>query len=276
MDKRVTIKDIAKAAGVSVATVSYVLNNRQDQKISTATKARVLQAVSDMGYTGTRAAKSTAQRTGCIAICSGAEDGTLLQADHGSLISALVRQIEQRGYLSIILTPDRCDRITKADALICIDASDELIRRTVQHNSIPVLELNGWSDHPMTCRINTDYAQVMRRAQEEFGFDFCVVTCDPPSAALREHISAQCGSDVFFCRTSDDLIDFLAYNKGRPLAVCSATAYWICKAYGARAVCTAPETELLAENTAATARLCATGHQPDLRDIRLFLPESKK
>ena len=267
MDKRVTIKDIAKAAGVSVATVSYVLNNRQDQKISTATKARILQIVSDMGYAGSHTEK-TARRTGCIAICTGAENGTLLQADHGQLIAALTRHIEHCGFLSLLLSVDNCDRISKADALVCIDVTDEQLRKTVQHNSIPVIELNGMSDHPMTCRINTDYRQVMQRAQEHFGFDFCVLTCEPHGDTLREYISSECGSDVYFCRDYHDVSACIA--AGRPLAVCSSSAYWMCVSAGASALLTAPDIELIAEHVASTARLCAMGHQPDRRDILLF------
>lgn len=45
-----TIKDVAREAGVSVATVSYVLNNKP-AGVSEQTRQRVLQAVARLGYT---------------------------------------------------------------------------------------------------------------------------------------------------------------------------------------------------------------------------------
>lgn len=50
MKKNVTAKDIAKLCGVSQATVSYVINNRQNQKISEETRRKVLDAVEALHY----------------------------------------------------------------------------------------------------------------------------------------------------------------------------------------------------------------------------------
>lgn len=47
---RVTMKDVALRAGVSQSTVSFVLNGLEDMRISRDTRARVLQAVEDLGY----------------------------------------------------------------------------------------------------------------------------------------------------------------------------------------------------------------------------------
>ena len=58
MKKNVTAKDIAKLCGVSQATVSYVINNRQNQKISEETRRKVLDAVEALHYYPNASAKS--------------------------------------------------------------------------------------------------------------------------------------------------------------------------------------------------------------------------
>jgi DNA-binding LacI/PurR family transcriptional regulator len=46
----VTIKDVAKVAGVSMTTVSFVLNNGEKSTVGEETKKRVRQAIQDLGY----------------------------------------------------------------------------------------------------------------------------------------------------------------------------------------------------------------------------------
>lgn len=48
--KYVTIKDVAGLAGVSVATVSYVLNNKKVDRITDETRQKVLQAAKELNY----------------------------------------------------------------------------------------------------------------------------------------------------------------------------------------------------------------------------------
>ena len=47
--QNITIAEIAKRAGVSTATVSYVLNDRQDVKISEETRERILALCRELG-----------------------------------------------------------------------------------------------------------------------------------------------------------------------------------------------------------------------------------
>ena len=54
--RKVTIKDVAQAAGVSTQTVSRVINSRPD--VSPNTRLRVKQVISDLGYSPNVLARS--------------------------------------------------------------------------------------------------------------------------------------------------------------------------------------------------------------------------
>ncbi|MEX0427236.1 LacI family DNA-binding transcriptional regulator [Nocardioides sp. DS6] len=49
-ERRVTMRDVAAASGVSQATVGFVLNNTPTQTISAPTRERVLRAAKELGY----------------------------------------------------------------------------------------------------------------------------------------------------------------------------------------------------------------------------------
>jgi DNA-binding LacI/PurR family transcriptional regulator len=66
MAKRVTIHDVASEAGVSLQTVSRVLNNRPD--VSAATRQRVLEIIRRLGFQPDTAARSLRGRSGCIGV----------------------------------------------------------------------------------------------------------------------------------------------------------------------------------------------------------------
>lgn len=56
--KKVSIKDVAKEAGVSPTTVSYILNNNKNVSIMPETRARVLAAAEKLKYVPSQAAKT--------------------------------------------------------------------------------------------------------------------------------------------------------------------------------------------------------------------------
>lgn len=56
--RRVTGRDVAKRAGVSQSTVSFVINNDPNQTIPDATRERVLAAAAELGYVPQAAARS--------------------------------------------------------------------------------------------------------------------------------------------------------------------------------------------------------------------------
>src|SRR5215469_5924769 len=54
-----SIKDVARRAGVSIATVSHVLNGTRDTRPET--RERVLAAIQDLGYSQNQAARNLAR-----------------------------------------------------------------------------------------------------------------------------------------------------------------------------------------------------------------------
>lgn len=66
---RVTSRDVAKAAGVSQTTVSFVLNGRADQGISRETRDNVLAQAHALGYVPSAAARSLRMGTSGVVLC---------------------------------------------------------------------------------------------------------------------------------------------------------------------------------------------------------------
>jgi DNA-binding LacI/PurR family transcriptional regulator len=91
---RVTSADVARLAGVSRATVSYVLNDTPRQSISADTRTRVLDAAAQLGYAPSAAARALRTGRSDVVLCLlpdwpiGSEVGALL----GCLSTALARE----------------------------------------------------------------------------------------------------------------------------------------------------------------------------------------
>ena len=58
--KRITSSDVARAAGVSRATVSFVLNDKPGMRITEETRRRVLEAARELDYRPHASARSLA------------------------------------------------------------------------------------------------------------------------------------------------------------------------------------------------------------------------
>ncbi|GIE94968.1 LacI family DNA-binding transcriptional regulator [Paractinoplanes rishiriensis] len=92
--RRVTSADVARLAGVSRATVSYVLNDTPKQTISAGTRTRVLDAATRLGYAPSAAARTLRTGRSDVVLCLlpdwpiGPELGSTLN----NLSTALARQ----------------------------------------------------------------------------------------------------------------------------------------------------------------------------------------
>src|SRR3712207_1246937 len=109
-----TSSDVAKRAGVSRATVSYVLNNVPDSRIGEETRARVHAAAKELGYTPHAMARSLRVGHSNLVLIPLASipSGPLLEAYYDTLTTRL----RELGY-TVIFHADRCARGVEAARL---------------------------------------------------------------------------------------------------------------------------------------------------------------
>ena len=96
--RQVSIRDVAKASGVSLTTVSLILN-KSDQRISDATRQRVLKAIDDLGYQPNRLAQGLQSRkSNILAILVPQLRHTFADVYFGELISGIYDVADDAGY----------------------------------------------------------------------------------------------------------------------------------------------------------------------------------
>jgi DNA-binding LacI/PurR family transcriptional regulator len=97
--RRVTIKGVAEAAGVSIATVSFVLNNRPGQVISGPVRERVLEAARRLHYAPSAAAAGLARkRTANVAIFFYLNDHLITNQMYSFVIQGAIKEASEREY----------------------------------------------------------------------------------------------------------------------------------------------------------------------------------
>ena len=137
MPKQVTIKDIAKEAGVSVALVSFVMNNRLDAdgkqkyRVGESTRERILEVARRMHYRPVQRILQRAQRS----LVAGVVLPDPADAYYGSFAAQLERLALPQGCTLLFGysqgDPVRFDRLTaaflerKVDGLVVVPPAQE-------------------------------------------------------------------------------------------------------------------------------------------------------
>jgi glycogen debranching enzyme/DNA-binding LacI/PurR family transcriptional regulator len=140
---RARIQDVAKAAGVSTTTVSYVLNGRGN--IPDATRERVLKAAADLKYQPSRVGQALAtQRTQVIGLAA-PRATTVADPFFSAVAAAFTAAVGQAGYQVVLLSPDagvremvQAARAQQMGALLLLELEPDDER-------VPALEAEGVS-----------------------------------------------------------------------------------------------------------------------------------
>ena len=149
----VTMQDVARRAGVSVMTVSNVVN--EQPHVRATTRAKVLEAISELGYHVNTAARSLRQgRTGVVVLAVPEIDKPYF----GLLATLLIERAAARGYdLLVEQTAARRDRELDAIARSRLRSYDGLILSAVQLHDDDAGLLRG--DFPIVLLGERSYTQ---------------------------------------------------------------------------------------------------------------------
>jgi DNA-binding LacI/PurR family transcriptional regulator len=205
-NKKVTIKDVAKEAGVSVATVSYVVNGRTDLKISDETRKKVLHVINLLNYSPNQAAKALAsKRKNLIGFAISETDSVLKSADQMLIMKSVTKFLSDKNYEVFLIPPARFENYGQADALICYDLEKDTFKTLGDCNFSPLLALDCYINDPLFFQINTNLDRLKAAANKHFsGEKYQYVMLDTNNAD-RKDFTSNSFEDILFVSTPNDL-----------------------------------------------------------------------
>jgi LacI family transcriptional regulator len=134
--KRVTHRDVAERAGVSVATVSYVINNGP-RPVSIHARRRVEAAVSELGYVPNDLARSLRlQQTSLVGLII----PSLANPVYGEIARELERVCTQQGMLVVLCNSDRAEDRERRFVRILRSKQVDGVVITPHSEALPLLE----------------------------------------------------------------------------------------------------------------------------------------
>jgi DNA-binding LacI/PurR family transcriptional regulator len=206
-EKKATVRDIAAKAGVSVATVSYVLNDKKDTKISDVTRKKVLQVANLLNYSIPEKYKNQDARKGACTI------GVMyqLKADtlsRNSEIMTLINLLAERFFrigFNCQLIPIESEAeyqkpVEGLDGIIAIDLEESVFKQMSGQYFIPILCLDMMINDFLFYQIHTDMEGIVSKAKDILGDDFYLVIDRYNNNRYLEYISsvAPDGKALFF------------------------------------------------------------------------------
>jgi LacI family transcriptional regulator len=166
VSERLTIKDVAVRAGVSIATVSRALNDKGD--VSVQTRARVREVARSVGYSADRTARSLAtQKTRLVAVVVGDNAGhrDLSLVFFAKVLAAISRRLAQSTYDPLLLQPRDLGLEHRVDAaiLIGVDGDDAVVSHLASRR-VPLVGVDVRCARGRAAYVGSDHADGVRLA----------------------------------------------------------------------------------------------------------------
>jgi len=159
---RPTIRDVAREAGVSIATVSRVLNAKGD--VSEAARERVQDAAAALGYSADPVARAlVSQKTHLVGVVVGDNAGhrDLSLIFFGKVLAAIARRLSESGNEPLLLHDTATDHRFDVAILIGVDEDDPLVQELAARD-LPLVGVDVRCRGARTAFVGSDHAGGVR------------------------------------------------------------------------------------------------------------------
>lgn len=204
MDKKVTIHDIAREAGVSAATVSYIINNRTDKSISEKTRQHVLHIINLYNYKPAAFAKNLRSTPDfkLIALFFG-ENKSALYGGEFQYFSRCLSLVFPGDKYGFVLCNPPYRRIEQADAIIAYNTDLKSFREIAEANYVPLIAVDCIPNDTLFFQVTTDYEKLKIEAQEKFGKNYTFVAISPLDESVKSEARNSFNEAVFINSLSE-------------------------------------------------------------------------
>lgn len=158
----VTLKDIAKEAGVSVMTVSRVINKRYTE-VSEENITKIQEIIKKLGYVPNSSARSLSSKSSkIISIIIQGNDNPLESPYNATMLGHIIQHVQERGYNAMVHFIDEYSEVTqhlqswKAEGAIFLGTFDEDIQQIQADNKIPLIFTDSYSSIRQVMNIGID------------------------------------------------------------------------------------------------------------------------
>lgn len=167
--KKYTMQDIANEAGVSKTTVSYVLNNKKEGRISEETRKKILQIANLYDYVPNLSAKALNQvQTKIIGILVPEEEDEIVMYGVNKLVNQLKLALHQNGYnVLFIKEKEKFEYVDFAcDGILVVNRSNDTISKIAEVTFAPIFIVDNLYESVFFYAVYNDYKDAIEKAYD--------------------------------------------------------------------------------------------------------------
>ena len=206
MKKITTLSELAKVCGCSTATVSYVLNGRNDQRISEETKQKVLQMANLFQYRINPYAKALA--TGelhNIMFFYDYPTFSLMKSETLNFINELAEFMNKNQHNLVIAPVGMVQKFNFVDAVITYNISKETFKELANKNFVPVIAIDTITHDNLFFEVVNDFS-FLKKDDNTLYLSF-------PFKDLEINQLLSSSSNVFFVNSYQELQEVIKQDK---------------------------------------------------------------